>query len=224
MFNILKLFKLPSPVELGKATHNALPFRDLPFNTPKDKYTWEDWLEEVKRDYPVRYFFNRVLPHFIRSLSDPFVYVYNFLKYNLVPKHRYHILDLRQPKTQCDNYRWGYTDIVERILFANFNLLNQFVELELDEPIETKIANLQKLIEETKDDDEREVLTKELELYKEVSCLYDWWNYLRKAEYEEKEILSNIDKKKWIEADQKFDEKEQKMFMRLSEIRRFLWT
>jgi hypothetical protein len=223
MKKLLNLFKLPTPVELGRAAHDALPLRDLLFEDSEGKYTWEDWREEVKRDYPIRYFLNRTLPYFFNSCIYPFTFVYNFLKYNLCPKHRYHILDLRQPKAQCDTYRWGYSDPRERMLYACFNLLKELVERELS-PIETTISNCEKRVGECKDEDEKNILFDQLLYFKEINSLYEWWKDVRKVEYEEKEIMYDLDKNKWMEASQRFEEKEQEMFMRLAKIREYLWT
>lgn len=50
-----------------------------------------------------------------------------WLKYHLVPKHRYHILSLKQP----NGYQYGWLDADQQILYACFNILISFVEKEM---------------------------------------------------------------------------------------------
>ena len=217
---------MPTPVELGKAKYNALPIRSFigskyTLDDLGSKYTWDDWREEVKQKYPIKYFFNETFPYFLYTCYSPFKFIFDYLKYNFIPKHRYHILDLRQSETQCDTYRWGYSDPRERMLYACFNLLKYFVENELH-PIETRIKEYEQLLQNT--EDEKNILKTQLDFYKEILSLYEWWNYVRKVEYEEKQVLYHINKEKWLEACTNFDKKEQEMFLKLCSLRESLWT
>jgi len=60
---IINKFKLPSPKELGRSDYNALPMRNFNHN---NMYTWEDYYEELKIKYPIRYF----IFHFLKRKID----------------------------------------------------------------------------------------------------------------------------------------------------------
>ena len=72
---IWKLFKLPSPLQLGMtgdSKYDALPmkmFQHRGDTTP----TWEDWDARVKKDYPIRYFFAEQLWPGIQRLYQRYV-------------------------------------------------------------------------------------------------------------------------------------------------------
>ena len=105
MFLLKKIFKLPSPQDLGRSDCNALPSRN--FTPDCEGYTWEDWREEVKKKYPIKYFFSETMVDFIKyNMYYPIYRPIKDTKYclvsHLVPGRRYHILDLRQPKGNID--------------------------------------------------------------------------------------------------------------------------
>src|SRR5579863_10256158 len=145
--NMWKIFRLPTPSELGlckDTEHNALPMR---FLTSDAGPTWEDWQEIVKKNYPIRYFLAEELVPWIRQkyrkyVTDPIYWI----KCHLLPKHRYHLLDLRQPKSKHEGrpYRYGWIDSDTQMLYALFNILNNFVKHEMPHwycPSEEEVAS-----------------------------------------------------------------------------------
>lgn len=235
MFSIKKLFKLPTPTELGKET-DYLPLDCL---NDDNKYSWEDYDRDVKRLYPIKYFLNDTLPDWFRSIKDPFHAVYNFIKYNFIPKYRYHILDLRQPKNSdedyydCDSYRYGYSDVRQRMLYAAFNLLTEHVEKELH-PLENKISNLKHQILNVNKYDQWEIDSFKfwLDTYTQIAELYSWWKYVRKTKFAQINkyhdlytlTKNKIDKDHWLKSHEDFDKEEQEMFMKVCNLRESLWT
>jgi len=228
---MLKFLKLPTPKELGKET-NYLPFAPL---NDDNKYSLEDYDKEVKQLYPIRYFINETLPDIFDYIKYPFVSIYKFIKYNFFSKYRYHILDLRQPINDegCDNYKYGYSDVRERMLYAVFNLLTEFVEEEVH-PLQNKIKYLEKAIAKKDKDNEWEIDSNEhwLEAYIKIRNLYNWWKYTRKFKYNQSNKLfevylqskDNSDREKWIKSHEDFDKEEQVMFIEACKIREFLWS
>jgi hypothetical protein len=150
---------------------------------------------------------------------------------------RYHILDLRQPKNNIsneDNYDWGWQDIDRRMLFAIFNLLNEFVKYEMPYryiPSEEDVADDPSLKEQR-------------DSCLEVLAIHKWWNEDRKrdAVIIEKALevwwkigggIKNINNhsieadsahREWMRLNDDFNKKEDNMIMRLMMVRRSLWT
>jgi len=228
---MLKFLRLPTPIELGKAKTNYLPFSALSDN--KD-YSWEDYDKEVKEKYPVKYFINETLPNILRATKHPFSCVYRYIKYNFIPGCRYHILDLRQPEGECDCYRWGYSDVRERMLYAVFNLIVFFVEKENDH-LHGKISYLEKSILSSKENDnldEAGILQVQVDFYREVMVIYDWWMYTRKFNYSQSRSLFEVwmetkdksDLDKYTKSHDDFEKEEQEMFMKACSLREGLWT
>ena len=81
----------PGPKALGHSKCNALPSKK--FNPFEEKYSWEDWAAEVKKNYPIRYFIGETIPHLFA------VYVTTRLrhwKWKIIDWFRRpHLLDLR---------------------------------------------------------------------------------------------------------------------------------
>lgn len=231
-----KIVKLPTPFELGWSDDphfNALPMRD--FSSPGDKTpTWEDWEEKMRKEHPVKYFLVESIPrwihhHFIIPLKD----AKYWFKCHFIPSHRYHILDLRQPikKGELENidaYRWGWIDSDTQMLYAMFNIFNNFVEHEFKNhycPSEEEIQAEPHLLQ-----------TRNLHL--EIKAIHYWWNVERARMQKAQEKLLHD----WSEArrndtptvhqlwdelhkgEQAFDDKTNEMIIRLMKIRRSLWT
>lgn len=230
-----KFFSLPGPKDLGKADSNyALPSKSW---TPGiTDYSWEDWHEEVKRLYPIKYFLVQTLPKFIRyklwfPIKGPFDKALYYLKSHLIPSKRYHMLDLRQTcndKNDLDCYRYGWIDTDNRMLYALFNLLDQFVKHELDNmfcPTEEDIQN-------------DPSLQNQKDLILEIKAIHHWWHKERKLEYKIHDDaleawsmarhngLPHTDKlwQKLQQSDIDFEAKTDEMIARLMKIRRSLWT
>ena len=224
-----KIFRLPSPKELGWSDTNALPivlFRNPNQNNP----TWEDWEEKMRKEYPVRYFLAETLPFWFsikikRKVKDAIYFVTS----HIVPSRRYHMLDLRQPKKKGKySYRWGWIDSDSRMLYAMFNILNTFVKEEFPNmycPSEEEVrANPY-------------MMSQRLH-YLEIKAIHYWWNVERERQLaahskllkewsDAKHAHSANEHQLWDDL-QKLetanDEKEDEMIGRLMKIRRSLWT
>ncbi|HSH25593.1 MAG TPA: hypothetical protein VLA13_08660, partial [Massilibacterium sp.] len=123
---IPKWLRLPTPKEMG-AKSNSLPCRK--FSPWTEGYTWEDWEKEVKATYPFKYLVVETLPRkFDVKITMPLQHAYWWLRDKVVTKH--HLVDVRQGYNGFDIYRWGYCDPREKILYANFNILKEFIERE----------------------------------------------------------------------------------------------
>lgn len=141
---------------------NALP---ISFLSKENEYTWEAWDKEMKSKFPIRYFLFEIMPDFIfgikRSLNNK---IYEF-KSKLFLKQ--HLLDIRQPKCGYYQYRYGYCDMVEKLIFANFNMLCEFVEKEYK-----GLDGIKDRIEFLSDKPE---CVDEIKFLNKVIELYNWW-------------------------------------------------
>jgi hypothetical protein len=226
-----KLLHLPGPKELGRSACDALPSRDM---TPDcEGYTWENWHDEVREKHPVRYFISETAADFIKfNLWYP---VYNPIKnaHYWIVSHtirRYHILDLRQPKNPHSSwsYRYGWCDVSEKLLYAIFNLLDQFVKNEL--------PNLYCPSEEEAAKDAG--MKSQRDLYFEILAIHKWWFEDSKIEYKAFEDCRSrwcdVRKSKSAETEDlwklmremedEYERKTDEMIGRLMKIRRNLWT
>lgn len=223
-----KLVTLPSPRQLGWAKSNALEDEDFS-DEPKGK-TWQDWHRHVKQLHPTKYFIVETVPKFIRrKLWWPLKHRVDSLYYRIVshiiPSRRYHMLDLRQE----GGYRYGWQDVPEKMLYAMFNLLGEYLNQEqpsdltdhyTDEQIEAD-ANLKM---------QQGALS-------EARAIYHWWTVGRKQEEEAIDVVRNLwyqnrkvvgvreehwEKFKAMET--AYEEKTEEMIARLMKIRRSLWT
>lgn len=118
--------------DLTKAIHKlakwdkpkALPMRK--FGAGPDDFTWEDWKEQAQKKCPVKYFLLETVPSWIHyKLYSLDMRWYEFTSRTFKKQH---FLDLRQPVGSPYEYRWGYRDPAERMLFACFNTLCEYVE------------------------------------------------------------------------------------------------
>jgi hypothetical protein len=183
-----KLFKLPGPKDLGmSSSNNSMPWRL--FNDNQTEPDWDDYEEYLAKMYPVRYFLAATLPYFFVRiwwrLSRPFKDVKYWLVSHTI--RQYHWLDLRQPKSVPNAYRYGWCDTDHRIELAITNLFIEFVETELPHsysfPSEEEAA---------KDDGVNcnyAGLKRQLEDHKEIMSIYNWLTKERQqedAEYDRK--------------------------------------
>jgi hypothetical protein len=218
-----KLWKLPTPKELGWSDSNALPSRD--FSPNAIGKTWEDWDEKVKTDYPVRYFLVEqlhpwLLRKYHRLVKDPIYY----LKCHLFPKHKYHLIDIREP----NGYRFGWIDADHKMILALFTILNDFVKNEMSQkycPSEEEVHTDPHLL-------------KQRNAYLEIKVIHYWWNIERlRQEKAHDDLLSAWSGAKHSQATtvhqlwddlQKIQEaneaKTEEMIERLLKIRHHLWT
>lgn len=227
-----KWYTLPTPSQLGMtddSTYDALPMRG--FQQPGDTSpTWEDWDERVEKEYPVRFFLHQQLTPWIRRQYKKWILnpIY-WIKYHLISKYRYHMLDLRQPKSHGEcGYRYGWIDSDTQMLFALFNILNKFVKYEMPRwycPSEEEVQVDPHLLTQRQS-------------YLETKNIHYWWNVERlRQEKIISDTLSTWSKAKkdqdpsehqlWLDLKKMEDALEGKtdeMIARLLKIRRFLWT
>ena len=224
-----KLFHIPTPVELGKSEYDALPSDFFP-NDVEDEYTWEDYDREMSAQYPVKWFLTRTIPIFWRRYIwgryAPLERARYWLVSHLVPSRRYHMLDLRQPDPEL--YQYGWIDAPQQILYANFAILKNYVEGELEGkfPIE--------------DETEWEGAADWNEHYREIENLYNYWTVKRPAWQKKLDDMSHVAsvvrnrqrnfeegeklyEQLRIEQD-KFDEYETQALIRLIKTRKGMWT
>lgn len=233
-----KLFHLPTPKELGKSKYNALPLKSF---TPWTKdYTWEDHDAYLKETYPVKFFLAKEMPDFIKyncyyPIARPISNGWYWLKCHLLPKHRYHFLDLRQPHNEdcIDDYQYGWADVVSKILYANFNLLKEYFD---EEPYDLRKDYSQEEI------DADVSMSRQQHVYDEAKTILHWWQVERKTEVkyvnelrrlwcdakdddigpDDPETLSYWNQLN--EAEAVLEAKTEEMLIRLIKIRNSLWT
>jgi len=225
-----KWWILPSPSELGMTkdrSYEALSMRG--WGRPGEA-TWEDWEEIVQARYPFRFWLiNQMFPwmrqKYRKWIKDP---IYWF-KCHLMRRYRYHLLDLRQPRVKGEySYRYGWIDADTQMMFALFNILNNFVEHEAKNwycPSEEDVQADSSLLTQRN-------------VYLEVKLLHYWWNIERKRqEKAASDLLSAWSDAKhdsnpsehqlWIELhelEKVNEEKIDEMMSRLLKIRHSLWT
>lgn len=226
----IKNVAVPGPKALGHSKLNALQSRTFSKFIGTNVYTWEDWENEVKIRFPVRYFLTETIPSKWRSLTGPtkrritdFIY---FIKCHTMKEYCFHKIDLRQPKGSSYEYRWGYLDACEQIMLANFTILCKFVE-------NGSPTNL--LASYTIEEIQAQGLMVQHEAYLETMAVYNYWKVERKQlldesdrlfdEYKDEEDQSVYRAKQqlWWNAREAFDLKEDEMLIRLMKIRRALW-
>lgn len=224
-----KWWKLPSPVDLGWSEYNALEDADWS-DEPQGK-TWQDWHAHVKAAYPVRYFFTEAFPAWFRRkiwwpIKHPVSDAHYWLVSHLIPSRRYHKLDLRQ----VGGYQYGWRDVPEKMLYALFNLLGEYLNEE--KPHDLTQWYTREQIEAD------EGMKAQQEAIDEAKAIYHWWTVTKLAdEKAHSDMLHtwHVAKKakdpkvqeywdqmhKMEEANEaKIDE----MIARLMKIRRTLWT
>lgn len=236
MTSIKRLFSFPGPKELGRAKYDALPSREFsPFTA---EYTWQDYEEELKDKFPVKYFL-------IRTLYEGFLYgvwgqvrrvissVYQWFRYHIWA--RYHIINISgvEPKRSDHYYKYGYLDFSEIIFFASFKCLIDYVRAKKARGGFT--FNAYSPSEIRSDEHLREQAMVELE----IVAIYDWYTIEQLAEQDASEQLyekmnaaaKNKDKEsyeslqqEWVEAYRALETKRQEMLCRLIAIRESLWT
>jgi hypothetical protein len=229
------LLKLPSPVDLGWSKTNALE-SSLFSDEPKGK-TWEDWRATVKEIHPVKYWLAETAPDFVRynvwlPVARPVENARYWIVSHLIPSRRYHMLDLRQAciKGSQDCYRYGWADVPEKMLYAMFNLLGEYLDKE--KPADLALHYTHEQIEADPH------FKAQQEAFKEAQAIYYWWTEGR----HEEAALCNKLIDNWITAkknkaenreqlrelyyaQEKINEdKVEEMITRLMKIRRTLWT
>jgi len=230
MLKLRKWLKIPGPKDIGKSDSNyALPSRELGFYNDGD-YCWEDYETDIKIMFPIRFFIAYTLVNFIKyklwfPIKNPIKHLHYWLTSHIIPKRRFHMLDLRQP----GGYQYGWHDVPEKMLYAMFNLLKEYLE---EEPYDlTK--------DYTRDEIESDPAMKIQQNYlDEARIIHKWWTIDRKLELKEHYRLLDIWHKlhqsktgdiagarKALNDDEAiFEAKTDNMIARLMKIRRGLWT
>ncbi len=92
--------------------------------TPKSA-TMEEWAEidQKERIKPFRYFIARTIPSWLSVKMMRLRDIRYWFVYRLIPKHKYHLVET--------GLKPNYHEIDTRMLHANFNMLKDFVEIEL---------------------------------------------------------------------------------------------
>lgn len=137
----------------------ALPLRA--FMTGVVLYTWDDWILDNKKEFPVRYFLTETLPDFLSQVRSYFKRSFYFVKSHTY--RRYHMLDLRHKF-----YKSGWIDMTHVVLSAPFAALVSFVENELNGVFLEEIP-----VGEAADSFEHWEWRVEAE--QEIKALYNWW-------------------------------------------------
>ena len=233
-----KLFKLPSPVDLGWSKYNALEDEEFSDN-PQGK-TWQQWHRTVKDMHPVKYFLSETLASFVKRkvywpIKRPISDAHYWLVSHLVPSRRYHMLDLRQVHhhdrnhpTKC--YHYGWVDVPDKMLFALFNLLGEYLTKEKPhDPLEW-------LSQEKIDADDG--LKAQQAHINEARAIHHWWTVERDEQIDHRDRILSMwsaakkrkDPQKEVlwdmlkELEAKLEAKDDEMVARLMKIRRTLWT
>lgn len=152
--------------------------------------------------------------------------VYWFLKYELVPRHRYHWLDLRDAK-----YRRGYSDYCWRLPQAAFKILSDFAAEEYGP--EYSGGWTQKDVEEeiAKGDPYQSAtgIQVQVDLRTKVLALLQWWNVERHQEWEVVHAMP-FDRsdggsiRAHFDASEALQEKLTEKLVELARLRRQLWA
>ena len=238
MLSFRKIFKLPGPKELGWSDSDALEMREFS-DEPKGK-TWEDWDEYVKAQYPIKYFFAKTLAKFIRyklwfPIKMPISNAWHWFVSHAVPSRRYHMLDLRQicDKNEISNYdcyRYGWSDVPEKMLYAIFNLLGEYLNKE-------SVVDLTKWYSQDEINKDPH-MKRQQDQIEEARMIYRWWLIGRKQARKEIDDMrtswhnarKNKDPKKqeyWEQTqklEEQFENTTDDMIARVMKIRRTLWT
>jgi hypothetical protein len=230
-----QFFKLPGPKDLGMSDNNYAMGTD--FFPQEGVPTWEEYYARIQKEYPCRFFFASTLPNFFRygwvRFTRPITDCIYWLQSNTYRK--YHMLDLRQPcgKDQLSNidcYRYGWRDVPDKMLYAMFNLLGEY----LNEECPNDLTQWHTLEEINAD----EGMKMEQDSINEAKVIYQWWSVGRKEEraeyYKVLHLWSKAKKNKLSEENDLWQQmsdlddagelKTDEMIARLIKIRRTLWT
>lgn len=227
---------IPTPKQLGWSESNSLGMRGFNNGNPENdnQKSWEDYHEYCAKHYPIRWFIADTIPH---SVLYPIKRFFSNVKWWIIghTTQRHHLLDLRQPKLRngqknFDHYSWGYSDVVQKMVLANFTLLVEFVEKE------DKYCPTEKEIAETSEDNGKQILIEQRNNCLEVQAIYNYWTKDRNVLAEKQDALltawcdtkdSDTRKQHWSalnKLEQANNDLEDEMLVRLMKVRRSLWT
>jgi len=120
--------------------------------------------------------FKRIKNFLLYRVLAPIDYFLYWVKCHTLKSHRFHLLDLRQPKTHYQAYRYGFLDTDYCILYACFNLLTDYV----------KHHNPNLLNQHWIDDYKANYgFDRQAIRYQIAHDLYIWWNKTRQTKLQE---------------------------------------
>lgn len=247
MIYFKKLFKFPGPKDLGMSDSNyAMPSRY--FRNNNTEVYWEDYYEHLQKTYPLKFFIASTAPEFFidlwRDVSRPFKKFHYWFVSHTIPSRKYHLLDLRQPKTEADPYayRYGWIDTDHQMEYAIKNLIVKFVEEEMPGsyfiPSEEEVAkddgiNLNYSGYKRQLDNHKEYMeiykyftVEQLQLEKNYDDLLSAWSNSKDfslADYRGNPATAEL-WKRLGEAEKIRDDKLDEMLHRAINIRKCLWT
>jgi hypothetical protein len=132
MLYLQEFFNIPGPKDLGMSDSNH--GMNWKISSKEDGFGWDDYYAKIKANYPVYFFFCSSVPTFFSRKASRVERAWWKVLHNFHPKHRYHMLDLREDKSKKDAYRQGWIDADSKIELALFKIFTDFVEKELDQP------------------------------------------------------------------------------------------
>jgi hypothetical protein len=183
----------------------ALPMK---FCSKPGDFCWEDWKEQAKKEYPVRYFLSETIPHvFAVKVKIPAEMFYYKWYSKLIKKQ--HLLDLRQ---FFDNeYEYGYISGDKKILYACFNTIVYYVEKEC--------GGRRAFLEEIDFQESQQDKTY-AEALKQILEIYDWWTIDRpRRKWQIYKTEDSFDP----QLESELEEKEDEMLKKILLVRKFLW-
>lgn len=209
-FIMPKFLRLPSPVELGKAKYNALPSKH--FGNPNNEYSWGDYEFEMKKDYPIKYWFYYTLNSWFNvKIKRPIIE----LKYYIVSHsiRKYHLLDMRN---KANKYNYGWIDADSQLLFASMAIMENFI-IEQDTP--NRLIDLKE--ELLKDPDCKEYnWDNGIKFCEDLLAMQKWWRIDHPRNIE----LSFSGPEYGLDFDEKCRIEENEMMKKLIDIRAKMWT
>ena len=199
MIYLNKLFKIPGPKDLGMSDNNHAMSMEM-FRNNSTEATWEQYYERVKKEYPISFFCASTVPTFFHDLwrditRKPKKFAY-WLKCHVIPKHRYHMIDIRQKGGSYGNalsrlldmdqrrivtqalplsYRYGWIDAPQQMEYALFNILAKFVEEEM--PYGYCVPSEEEAAKDDAGDepDKYSGFRRQLDNHKEYMAIYNYW-------------------------------------------------
>jgi hypothetical protein len=186
---------------------------------PPGTLTWEQWEKDTKAKFPFKYFVFEDVPDYVwsmnRKVSD-FLYHIKSVTYK-----KQHLLDLRQPKGSWQEYKYGFRDKVNTIVYANFNILCEFVEKEYNGR-----HDIHQHIEELKAEKDQYDPTPQINFLEKVLELYDWWKVElpKKGKELEEVLMSDIENNEYFDKEHALDLEINEKLKEIIDNRLFFWT
>lgn len=193
---------------------------------------WDLFYSDLRKNNFIGYFLTETIPDFWYDIISPISNLYYKIRCRI---RKYYLID-----TKLNRYQ--YYDIDTRMLWANFSLLTEFVDIELSNMYSIsydktytgskglaycmEIVDNWDLGEHTRTLFDEDYVNKEKVLYKEILDLYIWWNHTRPIRidpYDQHDgTIENT--KKCFNIEKEYNAEDQDMLIRLIKIRERLWT